>query len=72
MAAKEFSRVELAKYNGDNGKPHYMAIDGIVYDITDAPKKGISTKKLMELVFDRSADKEKLLAELPVVGKLAD
>lgn len=36
---KKFTRDELAKYNGDGEKPHYMAIDGLVYDITDAPKK---------------------------------
>lgn len=39
MAEKKFTRDELAKYNGDGEKPHYMAIDGLVYDITDAPKK---------------------------------
>ena len=45
MAEKKFTRDELAKYNGDGEKPHYMAIDGLVYDITDAPKKGISIKE---------------------------
>lgn len=72
MVEKKFTRNELAKYNGDGDKPHYMAIDGIVYDITDAPKKGISIKSLMEIVFGRSKNKDEILAKLSVVGKLAD
>lgn len=26
---------ELKKYNGQNGKPAYIAIDGIIYDVTE-------------------------------------
>lgn len=69
---KKFKRDELAHYTGDNGQPHYMAIDGTVYDITHANEQGISTKDLMELVFNRSAKKAELLQQLPVVGTLAD
>lgn len=72
MADKTFTRNELAKYNGDGEKPHYMAIEGTVYDITDADKKGISTREIMEVVFGRSANKDKILQQLPVVGKLAN
>ena len=72
MAEKKFTRDELAKYNGDGEKLHYMAIDGLVYDITDAPKKGISIKELMEVVFGRSKEKDEILKKLTVVGKLAD
>lgn len=46
MAEKKFTRDELAKYNGDGEKPHYMAIDGLVYDITDAPKKRNQHKRV--------------------------
>lgn len=72
MAEKEFTRAELANYNGDDGKPHYMAIDGVVYDITDAQEKGISSRDLMQLVFGSSDHKEELLKKLTVVGKLTD
>ena len=72
MAEKKFTRDELAKYNGDGEKPHYMAIDGLVYDITDAPKKGISIKELMEVVFGKKKKKDEILKKLTVVGKLAD
>ena len=72
MAEKKFTRDELAKYNGDCEKQHYMAIDGLVYDITYAPKKGISIKDLMEVVFGSSNYKYDILKKLTVVGKLAD
>ena len=27
---------ELAQYNGENGNPAYIAVDGVIYDVTDA------------------------------------
>ena len=32
----EFTIKELAEYNGKDGKPAYMAVDGVVYDVTNA------------------------------------
>ena len=37
MAEKEIKRVDLAKYNGQNGNPAYVAVNGKVYDVTDSP-----------------------------------
>lgn len=34
---KEFTVDELAKYNGKDGNRAYVAVDGVVYDVTDAP-----------------------------------
>lgn len=31
---KEFTLEELAQYDGSNGKPAYVAIDGVVYDLS--------------------------------------
>jgi predicted heme/steroid binding protein len=31
---RQFSREALAKYNGKNGTPAYIAYDGIVYDVS--------------------------------------
>lgn len=32
---KTFTLAELAAYNGKNGQPAYVAVDGIVYDVTN-------------------------------------
>ena len=32
---KEYTLEELAQYNGSNGKPAYVAIEGIVYDVSN-------------------------------------
>jgi predicted heme/steroid binding protein len=32
---KEFTLVDLEKYNGQNGAPAYAVVDGTVYDVTD-------------------------------------
>lgn len=32
---KAFTLAELAAYNGKNGQPAYVAVDGIVYDVTN-------------------------------------
>jgi predicted heme/steroid binding protein len=32
-----FTEVELRQYDGSKGKPVYIACDGIVYDVSDAP-----------------------------------
>lgn len=33
--ALELTLTEMKKYNGQNGKPAYIAIDGIIYEVTD-------------------------------------
>lgn len=35
---KTFTMDELAQYNGKNGNPAYIAIDGTVYDVTNVPQ----------------------------------
>ena len=34
---KEFTLDELAEFNGKDGKPAYVAVKGIVYDLTGTP-----------------------------------
>lgn len=33
-SGKVFTVDELAQYNGENGQPAYVAVDGVVYDVT--------------------------------------
>lgn len=33
---QEFTLEELAKYNGTNGQPAYVAYEGVVYDVSDS------------------------------------
>ena len=35
---RTFNSEELAKYNGKNGNPTYVAVNGIVYDVTNVPE----------------------------------
>lgn len=33
-SSRSFTRAELAQYNGQNGKPAYVAVNNTVYDVT--------------------------------------
>jgi predicted heme/steroid binding protein len=35
---KTFTKEELKKYDGKNGSPAYIAVNGKVYDVTNAPR----------------------------------
>lgn len=78
MSEKVFSTDELAKFNGKNGQPAYVAINGTVYDVSgkDAWKNGehhgnLAGRDLTDTLFNKSPHKDKVLKGLPVVGKLA-
>lgn len=34
----ELTLEELSKYNGTDGQPAYIAVDGIIYDVSNSPK----------------------------------
>ncbi len=80
MEMKEFSINELAKYNGQNGSPAYIAVDGVVYDVSNDKhwKNGehIPTQGKLKAGVDasdiilKSPHGKEVLKELPVVGNL--
>lgn len=72
------NRSELSKYNGKNGNPAYVAVDGIVYDVTDnaawaaAVHFGLSAgRDLTGAHASCHADRD-VLSKLRVVGRLED
>ena len=74
---KEFTLEELAEFNGKDGNKAYIAVDGIVYDVTDVPPwKGgdhngyEAGKDLTEEIKTKSPHGVGKLEGVPVVGKL--
>jgi len=68
---------ELAAYNGTNGKPAYIAVDGIIYDVTNDPSWKNGTHKgvdvgtdLTTAIREQSRHGTSKLEGLPVVGKI--
>ena len=74
---KEFSLGELEIYNGCNGRPAYVAIDGLVYDVTDVEL--FKNSPYNELTFGKDITKEfndycngdkSLILEIPLIGTI--
>ena len=76
---KEFTLDELAQFNGENGNPAYVAVDGIVYDVTNVPawKNGMHNgntagQDLTDVIMNQSPHGPKVLEKLDVVGKIVE
>jgi predicted heme/steroid binding protein len=75
-AQLELTVAELAAYNGLNGKPAYVAINGVIYDVTNVPAWKTGTHKGYEAGTDlsdmigKAPHGDSVLKSLPVVGKL--
>jgi len=73
----ELTLAELAKYNGKDGQPAYVAVDGVIYDVSAYPKwkngdhNGYSAgNDLTEIIKNKSPHGVAKLKGVPVVGKL--
>jgi predicted heme/steroid binding protein len=72
-----FSPMELAKYNGKNGNPAYVAVNGIVYDVTDsaawggASHFGLTAGMDVTNEFASCHAGQPILNQLKVVGKMS-
>ena len=73
---REFTIVELAKYNGTSGNPAYVGVNGIVYDVSLSPPWGGGTHfglysgKDLTTQFKSCHNMPELLNNLPKVGKI--
>lgn len=79
MAEKTFTKNELAQYNGQNGQPAYVAVQGVVYDVSGkAAWQGgkhhgnVAGQDLTAVLLNKSPHGDRVLKGLPVVGKMND
>ena len=73
----ELTLDQLKQYDGKNGNPAYVAVDGIIYDVSNvsAWKNGdhngySAGNDLTDIIKNKSPHGVKNLVGLPVVGKL--
>ncbi len=81
---RKFTSEELKQYNGKDGKPVYVAVDGIVYDVSKSKywKSGTHmkmhqagedlTRDIKEKAPQRIHKGGKILEKMPKVGVLVD
>ncbi len=76
---KKFSKEELARYNGKNGAPAFIAYKGKVYDVTDSVlwrdgKHQVFHKAGLDLTegMKDAPHEADLLEPFPVVGTLEE
>lgn len=75
---RTFTRRELAGYNGKNGAPAYVAVNGTVYDVTNnaawgaATHFGLSAGNDLTAQFSSCHAGQPILQKLPVVGKMIE
>lgn len=73
---REFTYEELANFNGTLGKPAYIAVDGIVYDVSNeaswggASHFGLAAGKDVTSQFNNCHGDKAILSKLPKVGVL--
>ncbi|WP_125580871.1 cytochrome b5 domain-containing protein [Levilactobacillus cerevisiae] len=76
---KVFNQAELAKFDGQNGQPAYVAVAGVVYDVSGVEAwaggkhhGNLAGQELTSVIDGKSPHGRKVLKNLPVVGKFAD
>ena len=73
----ELTLDQLTQYDGKHGNPAYVAVDGVIYDVTNVPQwkngehNGYSAgNDLTDIIKNKSPHGVKQLKGIPVVGKL--
>jgi len=75
--AKDMTLKELSKYDGQNGNPAYVAVNGVIYDVSNAKnwengihKSGVKAGLDQTNMIGQSPHGDSVLQKLPVIGKL--
>jgi predicted heme/steroid binding protein len=75
----ELTLDELKQFDGKNGNPAYVAVDGIIYDVSNVAKwkngdhNGYTAgNDLTDIIKNKSPHGVKNLEGLPVVGKIVE
>jgi predicted heme/steroid binding protein len=72
----KFTLTELSKYNGRNGRSAYIAVKGMVYDVTHAPDwhngshHGVQAGQDLTAAIESAPHGASVLAAVPIVGYL--
>jgi predicted heme/steroid binding protein len=80
-AGKTFTLAELAKFDGKDGNPAYVAVDGVVYEVSGSAQwpqgdhapcnlDAAAGKDLSEVLKQAPARMRGLIEAMPVVGTL--
>ena len=78
-----FTPEDLAQFDGKDGRPAYVAVDGVVYDVSDSsrwrdgrhltcPLDATAGRDLSEEIEQAPAGMRALLEAMPVVGRMAE
>ena len=77
VTKQDYTLEQLKKYNGKNGNPAYVAIDGTIYDVTNAKnwsngehKNGIAAGKDLSKEIDGAPHGRDVLSGLTIIGKV--
>ena len=74
-----FTHSELAKYDGREGRPGYIGVNGNVYDVSKVPEwegaevhGSVVGHDLSDVTYQEAAQKYSPVSKLPLIGKLVD
>lgn len=78
-AMMELTLDELAQYNGKDGNPAYVAVDGVIYDVSNVPawaggihNGNMAGQDVTAVMKEKSPHGTSPLEKLPVVGNIVE